>query len=89
MVPVGQRKLYFRLLEHKCQTWHPVLKSANKPETNFPRLSVHSKSVFGMEFNGAPMRAICFATESEGSSVSCVGSATVMEFVEACAADCC
>lgn len=55
MVPDGQRKLYFRLFEQRCHTWQPVLWSANKPDTNLPFLSVHSKSVLGMLFKGAPI----------------------------------
>lgn len=48
IVPLGQRKLYFLLLEQRCQTWQPVLWSANKPDLKMPFEFAQSKSVFGM-----------------------------------------
>lgn len=62
-VPAGQRKLYFLLLEQRCQTWQPVLESANNPETNRPFLSVHSKSVFGIvPVLAAPTKSACLCS---------------------------
>jgi hypothetical protein len=72
MVPVGQRKLYLRLLEQRCQTRQPVLMSANKPATKRPFLSVQSKSVFGIEPCGlAPATAnacVCSSLAIMGGS---------------------